>query len=331
MKHIGFVTCSDLSRYFPSQKEALITHDDYLAFEYIKTKNLMVSPLVWGESPQKILAKKFDLLVIRSPWDYMDTKDKRELFMAWLADLENHSIKVINPIPLMLWNIDKHYLGDLRDCGIKIVPSTFMEPQDTWDLQSIWHQLGPFVIKPCISAAANDTYRLIEESLLENFTLGKKPYKKSFEEIRQGRSFIIQPYLKEIETQGEWSLVFLGEKYSHSVLKRPKPGHWLVQDELGGSVHWQTAPTPIQEAGIHVFSKLRKAYNLRRGHRTLKETQEITYARIDFIESKVGPLLSEIELIEPELFFLDRSGQQGKPYEKALNAFYHSILRSLKK
>ena len=55
----------------------------------------------------------------------------------------------------------------------------------------------------------------------------------------------MQPYLKGVETQGEWSLIFLNGEYSHALLKKPKPGSWFVQDELGGSVAWINPPKEI--------------------------------------------------------------------------------------
>jgi hypothetical protein len=100
---------------------------------------------------------------------------------------------------------------------------------------------------------------------------------------------IIQDYQKNITTKGEIALVFFGDKYSHSVLKMVKKGDFRVQDDFGGSIH---AYTPNQNE-IDFAKKVISAINL------LPD-----YARVDLIWDNNSDLcLSELELIEPELWF----------------------------
>jgi hypothetical protein len=47
---------------------------------------------------------------------------------------------------------------------------------------------------------------------------------------------IIQPYLPEIETQGETSLIYFGGRFSHAVGKVPQPGDFRVQPEYDGII-----------------------------------------------------------------------------------------------
>ena len=324
MKHVAFVTCADLSAYFPSTKDPLLTHDDYLAAEYLRKKNFQITPLIWGEDPQKIKEKNFDCLLIRSPWDYTKTTEKRNAFATWLQKLKDTSIRVFNPPEVMLWNFDKHYLKDFSKVGVQTVPSEFIETKDTFDLLNHFKKNGSFVLKPTISAAARDTFRFLSKEDVNNFIEGRTLYKKSFEDLRQDRSFILQPYLKDIETKGEWSLIFLGGFYSHGVLKKPKQGHWLVQDELGGSVLWEKIPKRVEEKAVEIFNKIGQAYE-----QSQKQTNSIqnllAYARIDLIENNQELYLSEVELIEPELFFLDRSQKPPEPHTEALSKLHHFL------
>ena len=315
MKHIAFVTCEDLSPYFPSQEEPSLTHDDKLAADFLRSKGYKVSSLVWGENQESIKRKEIDLIVVRSPWDYMDTEEKRTSFISWLAQLEKQTTPVLNPVSLMLWSLDKHYLKDLADCGVQIVPSHFVKHNEPCKLSDFWNLTGPFVVKPTISAAAKDTFRILNEKDLKSFS-------NSFDQLRKDRDFILQPYLKEIEEDGEWSLVFLDETYNHSVLKKPQKGHWLVQDELGGSVHCKEAPEPVIQAGKKAFSCLKKASKQ-------KESSQIAYARVDFIKSDESLYLSEVELVEPELFFLDRATNPTTPNTKALQKFLCALQKAL--
>ena len=324
MKHVAFVTCANLNAYFPSTKDPFLTHDDYLAAEYLRNKNFQITPLIWGEDPQKIKEKNFDCLLIRSPWDYTETNAKRNAFTTWLQRLKETSIQVFNPPEVMLWNLDKHYLKDFLKVGVQTVPSEFIESQESFDLLNHFKKNGSFVLKPTISAAARDTFRFLLEEDITNFIEGRTPYKKSFEDFRQDRSFILQPYLKDIETKGEWSLVFLGGFYSHGVLKKPKQGHWLVQDELGGSVLWEKIPKKIEEKAIEIFNQIGHAYE-----QSQKKTHSIqhllAYARIDLIEDNQELYLSEVELIEPELFFLDRSQKPPAAHTEALSKLHHFL------
>lgn len=316
MKHVAFITCSDLSAYFPSEEDPLFTHDDYLAASYLRDKNYKVSPLVWGESTEQIESKNFDLLLIRSPWDYMDTNEKREAFTAWLKQLEKSTLKVLNPVGVMLWSLDKHYLQDFQKVGIDAVPSKFLEAKENFSLVKHFHKNGPFVLKPTVSAAAKDTFRFQREK-------EAKVFEEEFKALRKGRSFILQPYLKDIEDGGEWSLVFIGGTYSHGVLKKPKKGHWLVQDELGGSVNWERVPEKIKEKAKEAFKKIPEAYKEK--NKEIQEIPPLAYARIDIIESQEKLYLSEVELIEPELFFLDRSKTPPVPHKKALEKLHHFL------
>jgi len=326
MKNVAFVTCADLSAYFPSIKDPLLTHDDYLAAEYLRKKNFQVTPLIWGENPKKIKDKNFDCLLIRSPWDYTETSAKRDAFATWLHELKEASIQVFNPPEVMLWNFDKHYLKDFSTVGVQTVPSQFIEANETFDLLKFFKEKGPLVLKPSISAAARDTFRFLSEEDVENFIEGKNQHKKSFDNFRQGRSFILQPYLKDIETKGEWSLVFIGGFYSHGVLKKPKQGHWLVQDELGGSVLWERVPKKVEEKAIEIFKKIELAYKQNQKEENKDSIQPlIAYARIDLIENNEELYLSEVELIEPELFFLDRSQKLPIPHIEALSKLHHFL------
>lgn len=316
MKHVGFVTCSNLSQYFPSKENPLLTHDDYLAYQYLKKKGYKVSPHIWTESIENLKNKNYDILLVRSPWDYSESAENRQKFVAWLEALKDLDLKVVNPVDLMLWNLDKHYLADMAKVGCQVVPSNFVEPGKICDLLKVWDDLGSFVVKPCISAAARDTYRFLTKESIVGF-------QKTFNELSKNRSFMVQPYLSSVEESGEWSLIFLNGQYSHSLLKKPKKGNWLVQDELGGSVHWLEPPEEVVEAAERAFALIEKAYSL--DPKREKLSGPVGYARVDIIVHGSQCYLSELEMIEPELFFLDRSKKPFKPHESALLALSEAI------
>ncbi len=90
----------------------------------------------------------FDLVVVRSPWDY--THD-REAFVAWA-----HSVpRLVNPAPVLAWNTDKRYMGDVAAAGIPVVETTFLAPGDVLPDELP----AELVLKPTVSAGSADTGR----------------------------------------------------------------------------------------------------------------------------------------------------------------------------
>ena len=111
-------------------------------------------------------------------------------------------------------------------------------------------------------------------------------------------------YLTEVPNHGEWSLIFIGGEYSHSVLKRAAPGEFRVQWEYGGTA---TSARPIS-AMLQAAKKIVAS---------LDEPAE--YARVDGILCRDEFVLMELELIEPVLFLRLQS---------AADRFVEAILNS---
>lgn len=293
---IGFITASDLSRYFPARDAPLFTHDDFAAKCGLEDAGHVVEPVIWG-SPVSGL-RKFDLLIVRSPWDYMETDEKRRGLFSWLQEVAAAGIRLQNDIAWLLWNSDKIYLKELAAGGVPVVPTRFLGADQhvgNAELAAYFRDQGPFVLKPAVSAAARDTF-LIKHADVASCLNGLNGHVNGdFAAWRSGRTFMIQPFLQEITTEGEWSFVYFAGAFSHSVHKRPAHGQWLVQDELGGSVLSEQAPAPVltvAEQAVRALGEIRAPLPL--------------YMRVDVIPTSTAALVGEIELIEPELFFLSR-------------------------
>ena len=100
---------------------------------------------------------------------------------------------------------------------------------------------------------------------------------------------LFQKFLNNITTQGEISLILIGGKYTHAVKKIAKKGDFRVQDDHGGSVE-KYNPKDLE---ITFAEDCFKASPYRP-----------IYARIDIVyDNNNKPSLSELELIEPELWF----------------------------
>ena len=127
-QRIGIVTCGaeKLADYFPTAAEPdfvptepPFTPDDQLLVDELRRRGHQVSAVVWGVETSQ-LTERFDRLIIRSPWDYMDSDEQRQGFLRWLEQLAATGTVVENEPPVMLWLMDKRYLLDFAAVGVPI-------------------------------------------------------------------------------------------------------------------------------------------------------------------------------------------------------------------
>jgi glutathione synthase/RimK-type ligase-like ATP-grasp enzyme len=217
-------------------------------------------------------------VVFRTVWDYFERIDE---FQSWLQNVNKQTI-LINSLSLVQWNIDKHYLRDLSENGIAIVPTHYVDRGKYLTLASIceinsWQHI---VIKPAISGAAFHTYKIMASEIEANEEL--------FTKLVSERDMLVQEYLPTISTRGEASLMVFNGEYTHSILKKAKIGDFRVQDDFGGTVH----PYEPTSEEIRFAEKVFAACDV-----------VPAYGRADIVWDEEGNhLLSELEIIEPELW-----------------------------
>jgi len=217
-------------------------------------------------------------LVFRTIWDYFERFDE---FLLWLEEVR-HQTQLINSYDLVKWNIDKHYLKELSEKGIKIVPTYFAKKNSQRNLAEIIEsqQWKDVVIKPAISASAYKTFKILEETVNSN--------EKLFKDLLNQRDMLVQPFINTIEKFGEASLMVIDGKFTHAILKKAKPGDFRVQDDFGGTVH-DYVPTKKEIEFAEMVIEKCKAKPL--------------YGRVDIIwDNEKNVYLSELEIIEPELW-----------------------------
>jgi len=251
--------------------------EDNLLKDAIQKLNLQVARKSWDDTNFDWSTTRF--VIFRTTWDYFD---RFKEFSSWLNKVSQQTI-LLNSENLIRWNIDKHYLLNLKYKGVPICESYFIEKGDTITLYNLSkkHSLDTFVIKPCISGAARHTYKISQENITAHEEL--------FSELIANEAMIIQPFQKNIVKKGEISMMVVDGKFTHAVLKIAKPGDFRVQDDFGGTV---SDYTPTQE-------EITYAEN------AVKSCPEMPiYARVDvFLDNENKLALAELELIEPELWF----------------------------
>src|SRR5262245_47748925 len=201
-----------------------LTADDQLLAEELRGRDACVEALVWDDPG--VRWAQLDALLLRSCWDYHQQPAE---FLAWMERLERERVRVCNPPALVRWNAHKSYLRDLEAAGATVLPTAWLSRATPADLHALLEERGwsEAVVKPAVSASAHGTWRTARARASED--------QPRLDELLSQADVLVQPLAPEVARDGEWSFVFFGGEYSHSVLKRPAAGEFRVQKELGGS------------------------------------------------------------------------------------------------
>lgn len=250
--------------------------DDQLTIPALAELDIRVRQIPWDQAVGQV--EDCDLVVIRSTYDYIHAPEK---FLRTLEAIENHT-PIANSSSVVAWNRDKRYLAKLQAQGIPMIPSVFGEILTEASLEASFTALDcqTIVIKPTVGASSDGIHTV---------TTGNKREASSAMATYAGhRPFLMQPFLREIIEEGEYSLFFFDKAYSHAVLKRPKSGDFRVQQEFGGSTQVIQPPVEILELAQKVLCQV---------------SDPLLYARVDIVHLNGRAVLMELELIEPQLFF----------------------------
>ena len=222
----------------------------------------------------------FDAVIIRSTWDY---QQKEKLCFKTLQSIEASSATLYNSLDIVKWNIHKRYLLELEKENISIIPTRLYDSfyfEIVSDLFSFFNE-NKLVIKPCVSANADDTF-ILEQSKMENL-------KSVLEGTFSRKDFLVQPFIKNVKSEGEYSLIYFGGRLSHVLLKTPKDGDFRVQEEHGGILKTINKPeSSLIDFGNKVMGTI---------------PYQCLYSRVDVVRGSDNYLLMEVELIEPSLYF----------------------------
>jgi glutathione synthase/RimK-type ligase-like ATP-grasp enzyme len=243
--------------------------DDLPLAAALVARGIEVSPTVWDDPG--VDWGSFDAVLVRSIWDY---SERYPAYRRWLDALDAAGVPAINDTTTLRGNADKRYLAAL---GGSVVP-TRLASHDALP-EVVAETGGEVVVKPTVSAGARHTVRGTAGSI-------------DFAALPAGLTYLVQPYLPEIETAGEWSLFFYGGAYSHAIRKVPAAGDYRVQIQHGGI---STREDPSAEVISAAAGTLRAAAGI--------GFVDLAYARVDGVEAGGRFQLMELELIEPFLSF----------------------------
>lgn len=267
---VALATCDELPDLDP---------DERLLIEPLARRGVAAEPAVWDEPGLDWAA--YDLVVIRSTWDYAG---RRGDYLSWAESLP----RLANAADVVRWNTDKTYLSLLAAAELPVIPTTWVSPSDSYATPDWEH-----VVKPAVSAGAKDTARYAAHEAA-----------RSLEHVAQlqaaGRHLLVQPYLATVDTIGETAQLFFAGGYSHAVRKGPilLPGRGFASglyapEDITARVP-SGAEREVAEAVLDALPFDRRS---------------LLYARVDLVPGPEGdPTVIEVELTEPSLFLAHHPG-----------------------
>lgn len=254
------------------RRNARVEAEDALVADALRREGVEAERVPWTRD---VPWGAFDLAMVRTTWDYTERLDD---FLAW-ADRAAAATRLWNPARVIRWNAHKSYLLDLEARGVPVVPTRLVRRGSAARLDEIAAGWGEVVVKAAVDAGAARAWRGPASE-----------GQASLDAILAERDALVQPFVPEVASEGESSLVFFDGVFSHAVRKRPAPGDWRVQAQWGG-VHAAVEPT---SAELRVAEAALAAVGA-----------ETLHARVDLLAGR----LIELELIEPYLFLDDASAK----------------------
>jgi glutathione synthase/RimK-type ligase-like ATP-grasp enzyme len=243
--------------------------------------------------------QRFDAALLRSTWDYTD---RLNAFLAW-CERVGAQTRLCNAADLVRWNTDKRYLVELAQAGIPVVPTHLVQSRRDFDALPA---LEDFVVKPSVGAGSRGARR---------FGAAQRDAARdhALDLLARGRAVLVQPYMAQVDAQGETALVFIDGVFSHAIAKAallPQPG--------GEDTQALFAPERIT-------ARRPAAAELDMACRIVRDLPFATplYARIDLLPSVEGPLLLELEVTEPSLFLEHGGSAAIRLVEALLNRVAH--------
>ena len=281
-KRVGLVTSDALADLY---------EDDRLLVGALADIGIASAPAVWSDA--SVDWTSFDALVMRSPWDYFERVAE---FRAWLDARIAADALLFNSREILEWNFDKGYLQNLARAGVALVPTICIAVNGKADIPALARARGwnDIVVKPAIGGGG---YRC------QRFRLAEfDRYAGEIAKTLEDRGLLVQPFLPEIQSGGELSLLFFDGVYSHAVCKRPKAGDYRVQFQFGGT-----------DEDVQVSKELVAQAQVCIAH----APAPTVYARVDGVVRNGEFLLMELEIFEP-LMFLSRHAEAPARFARAI-------------
>jgi len=264
--------------------------DDRHLHRELASRGVAFEQPVWDDPA--IDWRRFDAVLIRSTWDY---QDKRPAFLAW-SERVAAVTRLHNPARVVAWNTHKHYLRDLAAAGVPLAPTVWFPRGRAVDLAGLVGASGwrEAFLKPCVGATARETLRFPATAA------GIEKAQAHVDRLLPREDLMLQPFLASVMVRGEWSAIFVDGVITHCVRKIPVAGDYRVQDDFGA----RDEPYRPTAAERSLASTTMEVIRSCAGPCPGADGKPLLYGRTDFLWADDGScVLTELELVEPSLFF----------------------------
>lgn len=222
--------------------------------------------------------------ILRSTWNYaLDVPG----FLAWI-DRVAAAAPLWNPRDIVRGNVHKRYLRELAARGVPVVPTVIAEAP--LELSAVARDLSAsrLVIKPEVGAGSLGA---------RVFDIASEPAAVAaaahLTELTARGLALVQPYVDSVEGYGERSLVWIDGELSHAIRKTAR---------FAGDAERINGPFAIADDEREVADAALAPF-----------VERILYARVDLARDAAGrPMIMELELVEPSLFFARRPGAAAR-------------------
>jgi len=265
--HVAIATCGG---------EAVDVEDTALLETALAKRSLRSSLVPWDA--EGVDWDAFDLVVVRSTWDYTERVDD---FLAWARSVP----RLANPAAVLAWNTDKRYLADLAAAGVPVIPTRFVDRVE--DL--VAPEADQLVIKPSVGAGSMGAERFSATDLpaARRHLAGL---------LARGATAMVQPYLDRVEDEAETGIIVIDGVVSHAIAK----GAMLAVAELDRSGLFRAEAIEPRVPSAAELAVAEATLAAASDHLGL--AAPLLYARVDLLPSEAGPVVIELELTEPSLF-----------------------------
>ena len=246
--------------------------DEHLLVAALGEAGLSPSVVAWDDA--HVRWASFDLVVIRSTWDYHHRADA---YLRWV-DAVGAATRLLNPAAVVRWNAHKGYLLALESQGVPVAPTELLRAGWSGSLAELLAARGwdDVVIKPAVSAGSHLTLLAHGATATASGHLAR---------ILAAGDALVQRYLPEVEASGERAVVCIDGSLTHAVRKTPR----FLDDDESVSDALPIAPDEAALAAAALAAA---------------NVGPLLYARVDMVRDGGGLRVMELELIEPSLFLL---------------------------
>jgi glutathione synthase/RimK-type ligase-like ATP-grasp enzyme len=237
----------------------------------LRAAGLRADVLAWDDPAADFATAR--LTILRATWNY---STQPERFADWLTRTAA-ATALWNPLPVVRWNMHKGYLLDLARAGVPVTPTHLVRRGSSERLAEIAaaREWGEVVVKPAVSAGSRLTLRADAST---------ERGEAHLRALVAQEDALVQPYLPAVEGYGERALIVIDGELTHAVRKGPR---------FAGQAESITGPFDISDAEAALVRAAIAAI-----------PSPVLYARVDVAPGPDGrPVLMELELIEPSLFF----------------------------